>query len=254
MNSQSRALLDRLATLSEELDPANGLEPILNTLAIETARILDAENASLMLAQGDKLQVHAHHGRLPEEAYNGAVMKGEGVSGHVLATGQPVFVENIEDSPFSHSARYPESSGKSLMSVPLFTREHTIGVLNVSCPRYRDAFSESDLKAFRVLGRFATSTIQATQLRSMLHSRFAITALATTPHSGRDIRVEDIHDPEKLSRILAKSFYRELRQMGFSPPQIINSASEIISELSDSLRSRKEPVKKNHGESVEARK
>lgn len=254
MNSQSRVLLDRLATLSEELDPASGLDHVLNTLAMETARILDAENASLMLAQGDTLQVHAHHGRMPEEAYNGVVRKGDGVSGHVMATGQPVFVENIEDSPFCHSARYPESAGKSLMSVPLSTREHTIGVLNISCPRHRNTFTEIDLKVFRILGRFSTSTIQTTQLRNMLHSRFAITALATTPHSGRDIRMEDIHDPEKLSRILAKSFYRELRQMGFSPPQIINSASEIISELSDSLRSRKEPGQKDNGMPKEVRK
>ncbi len=254
MNNQSRALLDRFAALSEELDPANGLEPVLNMLAMETARILDAENASLMLAQGDKLQVHSHHGRMPEEAYNGVVRKGEGVSGHVLSTGQPVFVENIEESPFSRSARYPASSGKSLMSVPLSTQEHAIGVINVSCPRHRNAFSEPDLKTFRILGRFATTIIQATQLRSMLHSRFAITALATTPHSGRDIRVEDIHDPEKLSRILAKSFYRELRQMGFSPPQIINSASEIISELSDSLRNKKELSHKNNRKQDEAGK
>jgi hypothetical protein len=43
-------------------------------------------------------------------------------------------------------------------------------------------------------------------------------------------------NPNHIARILAKSFYREMTIAGFSFNQIIYAASEVISELSNSLR------------------
>jgi hypothetical protein len=42
-----------------------------------------------------------------------------------------------------------------------------------------------------------------------------------------------------VARILAKSFYRELRSAGFSVRQIIHAAAEIVSEVSASLKRHK---------------
>lgn len=46
-------------------------------------------------------------------------------------------------------------------------------------------------------------------------------------------------DPEKLSKMLAKAFYKEMRHCGFTPNQVIHAAGEIISELTGSLNRHK---------------
>jgi hypothetical protein len=47
------------------------------------------------------------------------------------------------------------------------------------------------------------------------------------------------HDPDKVAKMLARGFYREMRHCGFTPNQVIHAAGEIISELTGSLNRHK---------------
>jgi hypothetical protein len=47
-----------------------------------------------------------------------------------------------------------------------------------------------------------------------------------------------MQNPNQIARILARSFYREMLSAGFNLNQILFAATEVISELSATLKSR----------------
>jgi hypothetical protein len=113
----------------------------------------------------------------------------------------------------------------------------TIGEVRIHQPKCV-AIDNSRLLA--VFALFIGKSIQAAQLQAVLRSRFAQLALAQS--AGRtlgDAVALSSQNPNQVARILAKSFYRELASAGFSVRQIINAATEIISEVSASLKRHK---------------
>jgi L-methionine (R)-S-oxide reductase len=125
-----------------------------------------------------------------------------------------------------------------------------IGVIHACQPRQRDCFSKDDLHLFSILTLVITKSIQVVQLQNILKSRFAqITLTGTGERTIGEIVLSSAQNPNQLARILAKSFYREMTSAGFDFNQIIYAASEVISELTGSLRkhsaSRKHPVDKD---------
>jgi GAF domain-containing protein len=189
-----------------------------------------------MMSDGQNLQVYAHYGDLPDAAYGEVVGKGEGISGRVHATGQALLIEDIDQSEFASSARHHTRS-KSLISAPILIEGLPTGVINVHGPGPGRVYDHNDLNALRILSHRVGRTVQVSQLQSILHSRFATMSLAMKQRQNRaEILANQAQDPGKLAKILAKSFYRELRRAGFGSAQIINAASEIISELGTSLR------------------
>lgn len=113
----------------------------------------------------------------------------------------------------------------------------TIGELRIERPKCV-ALDNSTLLS--VVALFIGKSIQAAQLQAILRSRFAQAALAQSAgKSLGDAVALSSHNPNEVARILAKSFYRELASAGFSVRQIINAATEIISEVSASLKRHK---------------
>ena len=237
--NRASVLLEKLGGMEQNRgDPQQGLDQTLQLLALHTAKLLDSDHCSIMMSDGQNLQVYAHHGDLPDAAYGEVVQKGQGISGHVFATGQALLIEDIDQSEYASSARHHTCS-KSLMSAPIRIDGLPTGVINVHGPRPIRVFDHNDLNALKILSNLVGRTVQVSQLQSILHSRFATLALAMKQRQNRaEILANPAQDPGKLAKILAKSFYRELRRAGFGSAQIINAASEIISELGTSLRKR----------------
>ncbi len=242
MDAQATALLDRLGKFPAALESSTSLDDILHKLALETAGLLDADHCSIMMTQGPTLRVYAHHGTLADDAYGEVVRKGQGISGHVCATGQSLLIENIEASEFAKFARYPSSPGKSMVSAPIVIDGKVAGVINLHGPRSQWAFTTNDLRALEIAAQFSGKGVQVAQLRSGLHSRFAIMSIVMKRRSSIEMLVNEAQDPGKMAKILARSFYRELRRAGFGSDQIINAASEIISELGSSMRKKSSQV------------
>jgi hypothetical protein len=57
-----------------------------------------------------------------------------------------------------------------------------------------------------------------------------------------------MQNPNQFARMLARAFYREMLHTGLSVNQIIFVATELISELSSSLKKRSVKHKKQTGE------
>lgn len=249
MGEHINALL-RLQDLASSLETSGTLEENLTQLAEMAAKILNAAQCSIMLLDEEeqdelKLRVFAAYGDLPEAAYVQVTKKGEGISGHVLATGNALLVEDIADSPFALHARRVTSGSRSLISAPITLRRKIVGVINISDPKSGRPFNLDDLHLLDVVALFVGRSVQVTQLENILNSRFAQMALAQeAKHAIGDAMAYVSDKPNQLAKILAKSFFREMTKAGFSSSQIIHAASEIIAQLNSNLTKHSKRLKR----------
>ena len=232
--------LIKLQDLSNFLEKDN-LDDNLTQLAEMTAKILSAINCSIMLlndgtADNLLMSVCAHYGPMPAAAYKELIGKGDGIAGHVIATGQPLLIEDINCSAFAKLARRANEPCKSLISSPITIGGQIVGVVNVSGHMRDCAFNLVDLNLLNVVALFIGKSIQSIQLQSILNSRFAQLALAQEAKNNMGASLGSaFHNPDQVAKIYAKSFYKEMARGGFGANQIISAASEIISQLSDNL-------------------
>lgn len=233
--------LIKLQDLSNFLEQGS-LDDNLLQLAERAAKILGAENCSIMLlkdgaSDDPRMRVCASYGSLPDAAYKESIGRGEGIAGRVIASGQSILVEDITRSEFAAKARRADDPRKSLMSSPITISRRIVGVVNVSGHAQGDVFSMADLNVLEVVALFIGKSIQAIQLQNILNSRFAQLALMQEAEKSLDgSLVSALQNPDQVAKILAKSFYKEMARAGFGSSQIINAASEIISQLSGSLQ------------------
>jgi hypothetical protein len=85
--------------------------------------------------------------------------------------------------------------------------------------------------------------IETLHLRQLLASRYATIALSRDGQGeageagALDVGVlSAVTHPEKVARIIARSFYKDLRKAGFETKQILVVASELIDSLNAALR------------------
>jgi len=105
-----------------------------------------AENGQVLqscktdLSNGNKINIS----NLPKGVYFVQVASGEGISGHVLATGEPVLVPNIDqDSRFKSLDGGLRYKNQSLLSVPIYVRDELVGVINVNNKKSGYPFEKS---------------------------------------------------------------------------------------------------------------
>lgn len=238
MENHAGNLLARLSTLAKFQDSDQSLDENLQRLSEMAAKSLDVENCSIMLSNGaSALRVCANYGKLTADAYKESVKKGEGIAGHVLATGESLLIEDISNSRFARHARYPSASGRSMICVPITVNRTVLGVVNINGLERKLPFNVDDLNAIEIVAAVTGKIIQSIQLQRTLKSRFAQMSLGSNiEKTAQNILVNDAQNPGRMAKILAKSFYREMIGAGFGPAQIVDAASEIISELSKNLR------------------
>jgi GAF domain-containing protein len=154
MEEQSRRL-GTLARIGHSLTAARSLEDVLAVI-VGAARGLVADGAArLAIAEGDRLRFCAEAGllgRLPAER-PGSLAFGEGVTGRVAATHQPVVIGRIEASPEIVGLPWLRAEGfVSGAAIPLLVRERLVGVLSVFT-RTPHAFVAADMDLLQIHAR-----------------------------------------------------------------------------------------------------
>ncbi|SEK61203.1 GAF domain-containing protein [Nitrosovibrio tenuis] len=233
--------LIRLQDISGFLE-ADSLDDNLMQLAEKTAQILEAQHCSIMLLnegepENPRMRVCGSYGSLAAAAYKESVHKGEGIAGHVVATGKSLFIENIDESQFADRARRGKDSHKSLLCSPIRIDAGIVGVVNVTGYKNGKSFRPGDLNLLDVVAMFIGKSIQTLQLQSILNSRFAQMALIQEMQQNVGSSLKNVlHKPDQIAKIMAKSFYKEMTRAGFGSSQVINVASDIISQLNSNLQ------------------
>ncbi|MFH1754610.1 MAG: GAF domain-containing protein [Candidatus Latescibacterota bacterium] len=181
-NARLRALLNISRIMGAVTDPENVFSRITQTCL----EIFDCQQASLMLLNEDKTELHVRSatGHLTGSKVNNAKQKiGNGIAGWVAKTQQPLILgPNVEMS------RYPGLELKSAsltaaMVVPILLRGELVGVLNISSRTPTVMYGEDDLQALQVFAENAGTVIhhseRAEWMRKMIEKHRTEKAIVT---------------------------------------------------------------------------
>jgi signal transduction protein with GAF and PtsI domain len=228
--------------LSGFLELQDDFETCLQELAVLVAGTLQTSNCSIMLLKEEMqsgeshLRISAHYGSLPEAAYESAQSLVHSIAGRVAATGKPLLVQDIENSEFADLASRTSQTAGGFISAPILVDKQVIGVINVNNTKDGRIFETRDLDLVTALSLYIGKSIQAVQLKKLLKSKFAIAALAKD-ESAQKVGAESFtQEPEKVAKLLAKSFFNDMKQAGLGPDHILKAATEIIDQLHLTLK------------------
>ncbi len=158
-----------LSLLSNKVTP----DELFRHVVDGAADSLGADEASLMLVEGDELRV-ASSTRTPAgepETWQQRSRLGEGVAGWVAQTGSPVLLSEGDDL-----SRFPNLVPKggriqSAVSVPLEVGGRVVGVLNANRLADKARFTSSDLAVLRLFASTAALAIDQTSLLQRAQAR-----------------------------------------------------------------------------------
>jgi len=135
-----------LKQIGEAASSGSNLQELFDQILDSIVHSADVEVASLMLLKEDGLMhIASARGLSPSIVSTVRVAAGEGVSGHVLATREPVLISNIDqDIRFKSMIGGERYKDQSLLSVPILIRDEIVGVINVNNKRSGESFDIED--------------------------------------------------------------------------------------------------------------
>lgn len=149
------------------------LQQLLDKILDLVRDAVQVEVISLMLLEADGLlHIRSSCGLPPEIVARTRVAPGQGVSGHVLATGREVLLEDIHrDGRFPMRAGEVHYSTRSVLSMPIRLRDQVIGVLNVNNKKSGERLSATDRDLLNVIAQQTALAIENFKLVSNLHQQ-----------------------------------------------------------------------------------
>ena len=123
-----------LKKVGETASSGGDLQQLFDQILDSIVQSAEVELASLMLLEEDgMLHIASARGLDADVANRVRVASGEGISGHVVATKEPVLISNIDkDRRFTSLDASHKYKNQSLLSVPIFIRDALVGVINVN--------------------------------------------------------------------------------------------------------------------------
>jgi phosphoserine phosphatase RsbU/P len=166
--AQERQARQALAEASVRLNSLLNLPDLLQAIMVSATELLGAETSSLMLLdeEANELTFEVATGTAGEELKNLRVPADEGIAGWVIRNGKPVVVDDVGGDPRFYE-QIDRSSGfttRSLLAVPLKSRERTIGVVEVINKQSEGHFSRRDEEVAEALAAQAAVAIENARL------------------------------------------------------------------------------------------
>ena len=159
-------LFDISARLSESLDLKTVLRPILHLIAghMEIPR----GTLTILNRAREEIAIEEAYGLRPDEQARGRYRMGEGVTGKVIDTGQPVVVPNIADEPLfldrTGSRKNVNKRDVAFICVPIRIGSEVIGALSADRLHNEGMSLENDVRLLTII---ASSISQAVRLRQL---------------------------------------------------------------------------------------
>lgn len=162
-----------LRTIGVTTGSEENLQRLLERVVEAIQQALQVDIVSLMLCDSEgRLEIRAARGLPPEVVAGVRVTPGEGVAGHVLASGEPILIEDLaSDGRFRLSEKAGRYRGGSLLSVPIRTQDRVVGVLNVNNKHDRNSFAAADQELLTMIAHQAALAIENLKLVSRLREQ-----------------------------------------------------------------------------------
>src|SRR5918911_2873827 len=166
------AFLQRLAQAAASAhDPQELMELIIR----ETTSAMGTDVCSIYLLQpsGKELLLSATNG-LNERMVGKVTMRvGEGVTGWVAQTREPLVVPDVATDPhWKWVPRLDQQRFRSMLSVPIESGPRLVGVLNVQTVEHR-SFTDADIQMLRAIAGQMAGIIERSQLQRRMETQLA---------------------------------------------------------------------------------
>lgn len=162
-----------LKQIGETASKGTDLQVLFDKIVDSITLSADVEMVSLMLLDdAGNLAIAAARGLSSDIMTQAKVAPGEGISGHVLATGRPILITDLSRDQRFHSAgdgdRY---KNQSLLSVPIRIKEQVLGVINVNNKRTGNTFNTEDQNLLTTIAHQVALAIENFKLVSSLRQQ-----------------------------------------------------------------------------------
>lgn len=135
------------------------LEDVLHVILNAASELLESDEGSVMLVEGDELVVAAAHGH-PQLFVGARQSLDHGIAGYVARTREPLLLEGGSGGGDGESGAVPAPEILSAMSVPLDVRSELLGVLNLNVRDGSRRYTEYELRALGLFGEHAAMAIR----------------------------------------------------------------------------------------------
>jgi signal transduction histidine kinase len=169
LTSRSESILDRLYHISRLVGETADAKYALHSILEQIATFFNASSASILLVNADTqdLELEVAYGYEVTQPFR--LKHGEGITGYVAATGEPLFVPNVNQDPRYHALH---SDVVCEMAAPLIERNNIIGVVNVESNQ-AGSFCQEDLKNLALFTHEASLVISNLWSMNRLRERSA---------------------------------------------------------------------------------
>ena len=157
--------LSILNAISQTVNQSIDLDEILNNSLDKMMEMIEVRSAGVFLID-EKVNELVY---VAQRGFSKAYLKGmgrrklgEGVTGKVALSGEPMFIEDYPNHPEAHPLAVEEGM-KSLAIVPLKFREKVYGTLNISRKEFYK-FTDSDKNLFNSIGQIIGGAMERTSL------------------------------------------------------------------------------------------
>jgi Nif-specific regulatory protein len=152
--------MDDLLFLFEVTQMLNGPGPLprnlQNVLKILAQQGLERGTITILNPETDEIQIEVAQGLTAEARRRGRYKLGEGVTGRVVESGEPMVVPRVSQEPLFLNrtrSRGLEKEELSFLCVPLKINQQTIGALSVD-RRYKELNLDRDLRLLTLIASF----------------------------------------------------------------------------------------------------
>ncbi len=237
-------ILEKLIGITQLLEKPIKLAIQLQKVAFLVAKAFNVKRCAILLSldsdgflQDTLLSpTFTYYGNLPKIEDDPQVDLDTALAEFVTTHYYGILIENVHQSSFVAKVGHLSEGDYSLMSVPIRVDSQVIGVINVGFPLDKQELNAEDLSILTIYATYLGQSLKNNQLESIVRSKFVELAVS------RELEEQGIQgyiaiqpNPAKLAKIVAKSFFKELTQSGFSANDIINIATEVLSLLNNSI-------------------
>src|SRR3984893_6798754 len=148
------------------------LQPVLDAIAERAARLCDAWNGTIVLADGDTLRMEAHYGPLSEQIGITLPIDRSTVSGRSFVEGRAIHVDDLSDAAeFSLGREIAQRFRvRTILAVPLVRDGVPIGVILIRRTEIR-RFSDKQVELLQTFADQAVIAIENVRLFKELEAR-----------------------------------------------------------------------------------
>lgn len=166
---QRLAEVSTLYILAKQMTSSLELQVVLDTIATALKRVLDCRGCCIFLLDEEtqQLEIKAAAGITSQGRQNTKIRIGEGVSGQVMKEAKQIYIADTHQVP---NFQYFDQKVRSLLVVPLITKDRVIGTLSVDDLKV-DAFSPEDGRLLTIAAAQAAVAIENARLFESLKER-----------------------------------------------------------------------------------